>query len=123
MRTPIFEITKSAKFDAAHFLRAGPEHERYRRMHGHSFTVEASVRGTASAATGWVADLGALETALGDVAAGLDHRLLNEIEGLEQPTLERLCVHFAEALKARLPGLSRVTVARPSSGESCTFNL
>ena len=45
MTAPIFEITKAATFDAAHFLPQGPETSPYRRLHGHSFRVEATVCG------------------------------------------------------------------------------
>ena len=123
MSQDIFEITKGASFDAAHFLPVGPEAHRYRRMHGHSFRVEATLRGTADASDGWVADLGELEAALAGVASALDHTVLNEQAGLENPTLERLCLHFAEKLKPAFPGLSRIVVTRPSVGESCALAL
>ncbi len=121
MSDSVFEITQGASFDAAHFLPVGPEAHRYRRMHGHSFRVEATLRGTADARDGWVADLGELETALGAAAAALDHRVLNEQPGLDNPTLERLCLYFAEQLKPAFPTLSRIVVARPSVGESCAL--
>ena len=117
-----FEITKAAYFDAAHYIEQGPCDHRYRRLHGHSFKVEASVKGPMSAA-GWVADLDGLDAALKAVAAELDHGLLNEKPGLEVPTLERLCVYFAERLKTRFPGLSRVVLSRPTIGESCALTL
>ncbi len=123
MSQDVFEITKAASFDAAHHLPVGPDAHRYRRMHGHSFRVEATVRGTCDAKDAWVADLGELEKALGAVAAGLDHSVLNEQPGLETPTLERLCLYFAERLKADFPGLCRIVVARPSVGESCALAL
>src|SRR5215212_5878470 len=123
MTTPIFEITKAAAFDAAHFLPAGPEQSQYRRMHGHSFRVEATVRGTEQAPVGWVEDLAELDGALKAVAAELDHGLLNEKPGLESPTLEHLCLYFAERLKPRFPSLSRVVVSRPTVGESCAISL
>lgn len=119
--TPLFEITKSATFDAAHHMNHGPADSPYRRMHGHSFRVEATVRGPAQPQTGWVEDFANLGEALGVIAGELDHRLLNEQPGLETPTLERLCVHFAERLKPRFPGLSRVTLSRPSIGETCSM--
>lgn len=117
-----FEITKAAYFDAAHYIEQGPSDHRYRRLHGHSFKVEASVKGPMSTA-GWVADLDGLDAALKAVAAELDHGLLNEKPGLEVPTLERLCVYFAERLKTRFPGLSRVVLSRPTIGESCALTL
>jgi 6-pyruvoyltetrahydropterin/6-carboxytetrahydropterin synthase len=123
MTDDLFEITKAASFDAAHHLPVGPEAHRYRRMHGHSFRVEATVRGKADTKDAWVADLGELEKALGAIAAGLDHSVLNEQPGLETPTLERLCLYFAGRLKGDFPGLCRIVVARPSVGESCALAL
>src|SRR6185312_7886086 len=84
MSQDVFEITKAASFDAAHYLPVGPDEHRYRRMHGHSFRVEATLRGIADAKDAWVADLGELEQALGAAAAGLDHSVLNEQPGLER---------------------------------------
>ena len=122
MSSAIFEITKAATFDAAHHLPAGPQAP-YTRLHGHSFRVEATVRGEAQGQVGWVADLGDLDRALKAVAAELDHGLLNEKPGLESPTLEHICLYFAERLKADFPGLSRVVVSRPTINESCALVL
>ena len=72
---------------------------------------------------GWVDDLGALDATLKQVAGELDHGLLNDLPGLESPTLEALCVYFAERLKPRFPGLSRIAVSRPSIGETCAMEV
>lgn len=124
MSNPVFEITKAAAFDAAHRLPdAGPEGSRNARLHGHSFRVEATLRGPATAPVGWVEDLGALEAALRTVAGDLDHGLLNDMPGLTSPTLEALCLYFAGRLRHRFPGLCRVAVSRPTNGESCALSL
>jgi 6-pyruvoyltetrahydropterin/6-carboxytetrahydropterin synthase len=123
MSEPIFEITKAAAFDAAHYLEEGPADHRYRRLHGHSFKVEASVRGAMAAGHDWVADLGELDAALKAMAEELDHGLLNDKPGLATPTLERLCLHFAVKLKPQFPGLSKVVVSRPTIGERCELSL
>jgi len=117
------EIVKAFQFDAAHFMPAMEEGHRYRRPHGHSFRVEVAISGSPDPDHGWVADFGEVAAALDDVRAQLDHALLNEIEGLERPTLEALCVWIAAKLEGRFPGLSRVTVERPSVGEACTHRL
>ncbi|MBI1200323.1 MAG: 6-pyruvoyl tetrahydrobiopterin synthase [Phenylobacterium sp.] len=122
MTTPIFEITKAATFDAAHYITEGPEHRPYTNLHGHSFRVEATVRGEAQP-VGWVADLADLDSALKSVAGELDHGLLNDKPGLERPTLEHICLYFAERLRPTFPGLSRVVVSRPTIGESCALSL
>jgi 6-pyruvoyltetrahydropterin/6-carboxytetrahydropterin synthase len=124
MTDPVFEITKAAAFDAAHRLPAGgPEGSPNTRLHGHSFRVEATLRGPAKPPVGWVADLGALDTALKEIAGELDHGLLNDLPGLESPTLEALCLHFADRLKPTFPALCRIAVSRPSIGESCALEL
>ena len=123
MSPPVFEITKSATFDAAHYFAEGPEHRPYSNMHGHSFRVEATVRGETQEPVGWVADLADLDAALKAVAAELDHGVLNDKPGLERPTLEHICLYFAERLKAPFPGLSRIVVSRPTIGESCALQL
>jgi len=123
MTAPVFEITKAAAFDAAHRLADHPEGAPYSRLHGHSFRVEATVRGAAMGPVGWVDDLGALDAALKDVAGGLDHGLLNDVPGLESPTLEALCLYFAGRLTERFPGLCRIVVSRPSVGESCALAI
>src|SRR5213083_2495680 len=113
MPKPVFEITKAASFDAAPRLpQGGPDGSPYTRVHGHSFRVEASVRGAEQAPVGWVADLASLDAALKAAAAELDHTLLNEHPGLESPTLEHLCLYFADRLKPQFPGLSRIVVSR-----------
>lgn len=119
----LFEISKAATFDAAHYLDEGPADSRYRRLHGHSFRVEATLRGEADGPSGWVADLAALDAALRAVAGELDHGLLNDKPGLETPTLEKLCLYFAERLKGPFPSLARLTVSRPTLGETCVLDL
>lgn len=123
MTQPVFEITKAATFDAAHYFSDGPEHRPYANLHGHSFKVEATVRGVQQEPVGWVADLADLDAELKSVAAQLDHGLLNEKPGLDRPTLEHLCLYFAERLKVRFPGLSKIVVSRPTISESCSLSL
>jgi len=124
MTQPVFEITKAATFDAAHHFPNEPEGSIYRRIHGHSFTVEATVRSQVlDEAHGWVADLGALDRALKAAAAELDHGMLNEKPGLERPSLENLCLWFANRLRPEWPGLCRIQVARPTINERCVLTL
>ena len=100
-----------------------PEGHPYRNLHGHSFRLEAAVKGTVKPGEEWVEDFSKLTAALNEVAGKLDHRLLNEIDGLSVPTLERICLWAARELKKNLPGLSHVTLARPSLNEACTLKV
>jgi 6-pyruvoyltetrahydropterin/6-carboxytetrahydropterin synthase len=119
----VFEITRAVTFEAAHFMDGKPEGHPYRNVHGHSFRLEVAVRGQVKPGEEWVEDFSRLTDALNSTAAKLDHRLLNEIDGLSVPTLERICLWVARDLKVSLPGLSRVTISRPSLNETCTLDL
>ncbi len=119
----VFEITKAVSFEAAHYMDGKPEGHPYRNVHGHSFVLEATVAGTVQPGAEWVQDFSDLAAILSKTAERLDHRLLNEIEGLEVPTLERIAVWVANDLKPNLPGLKRVTLARPSLNERCVLVL
>lgn len=116
-------IVKSVQFDAAHFLDHDPEARPYARLHGHSFTMEVEIEGAPDKEAGWVVDFGDVAEALEEIRDALDHRLLNEVEGLERPTLENICQWAASKLKGKFPGLRSVRVSRPSIGESCVYDL
>ncbi len=117
----VFEITKAVSFEAAHFMDTQPEGHPYRNVHGHSFRLEVTVAGKVQPGQEWVEDFADLTAVLQATAEKLDHRLLNEIEGLEVPTLERICLWVAADLKPKLPGLKTVAIARPSLDERCVL--
>lgn len=117
----IFEITKAVTFEAAHYMGGKPEGHPYRNVHGHSFRLEATVAGTVKPGEEWVQDFSDLTAILNATANKLDHRLLNEIDGLSVPTLERIALWAANDLKAKLPGLKQVALARPSLDERCVL--
>lgn len=115
----VFEISEAAFFEAAHYMGGKPEGHPYRAIHGHSFRIDATVAGVVQPGEQWVEDFSHLKAVLEATAAKLDHRLLNEIEGLEVPTLERICLWAAADLKDALPGLARIAVSRPSLNQRC----
>ncbi|GJL95451.1 MAG: 6-carboxy-5,6,7,8-tetrahydropterin synthase [Hyphococcus sp.] len=116
-------IVKSINFDAAHYLDHDPDARPYARLHGHSFTMDVEIEGAPDADTGWVVDFGDVADALEEVREALDHRLLNEVEGLERPTLENICQWAAARLKPNFSGLKQVRVSRPSNGEMCIYDV
>ena len=90
----IVNLTKSFRFEAAHWLPTFPDGHKCRRMHGHSFRVDVVVRGQVPDDTGYLIDYGQIAAAVEPVRARLDHYLLNEIEGLENPTAEVIAAWF-----------------------------
>jgi 6-pyruvoyltetrahydropterin/6-carboxytetrahydropterin synthase len=95
----------------------------YAQLHGHSFQVAAFFRGELDPRTGWIADFAALDAAIRPVRDLLDHHYLNEIEGLEHPTLEAISRWIFEQLCRESTLLHRVTVRRGSCGEGCSYEL
>lgn len=114
-------IYKEFHFEAAHFLPSAPPGHANARVHGHSFRVRVTVDGEPDAETGLVMHLEDLESALENAREALDHRLLNEVEGLAAPTLERVTVWLWDRLHNRLPGLAEIEVARDSCHEGCLY--
>lgn len=116
------QIFKSFTFDAAHHLAdnvsAG---HKYARLHGHSFDVEMTFEGTPDAQTGWIRDFAEIDAMLGTLRDQLDHNYLNDIEGLERPTLERVAIWLWERTKPTLPELVEVRITRGSCREGCIY--
>ncbi|WBB97034.1 6-carboxytetrahydropterin synthase QueD [Solwaraspora sp. WMMA2080] len=108
------EIFREFTFEAAHRLPYVPEGHKCARLHGHSYRITVHVSGQVGAQTGWVIDFGDLKQAFAPVREQLDHRYLNEIAGLENPTSEVLARWIWQRLVGQLP-LSAVTVR-----ETCT---
>jgi 6-pyruvoyltetrahydropterin/6-carboxytetrahydropterin synthase len=115
----MIELTQEFGFDAAHYLNAGAAENR--RLHGHSFYVEVTLRGEPDPRTGFLRDLGEVKAVLDALREELDHRLLNEVEGLGTPTLENLVRYIFCRAKAALPEVVRVKLRRPSYGQSCVY--
>ena len=97
-------------FEAAHRLPNVPPDHKCARLHGHSFHVRVTVTGPVDQKLGWVIDFADVKAAFAPLHAALDHRYLNEIEGLENPTSEVLAVWLWERLKPQLLMLSAVEV-------------
>ncbi len=115
------QIFKKFRFEAAHFLPHLPEDHKCRRMHGHSFEAEIYVGGPMDERLGWVIDFADVAQAFKPLEEKLDHRLLNEVEGLENPTSENLARWFWEHLETPLPGLCRVVV-RETCNAGCIYD-
>ncbi len=111
------EITKDFSFEAAHYFEHEQKDHPFRRLHGHSFSGSLTLKGDMQDKTGWVHNFWDLEKHIKEVVDRLDHHLLNEVEGLEQPSLENIALWVFEHISKRLPKLERVEIRRPSCGE------
>ena len=103
-------LTKDYSFEAAQTLPNVPAGHKCRRMHGHSFKLEVSVEGEVDPVTGWLYDHAQISKAMNPLLELLDHSYLNEIVGLENPTIENMCSWFWERLAPLLPGLAEIVI-------------
>jgi len=103
------EIVRVFRFEAAQFLPHVPKGHGCGRMHGHSYAVDVHVAGD-TGAEGWVIDFSVIEGAFDPIARALDHRVLNEIDGLANPTAECVAAWIWRCLLPSLPALVQVVV-------------
>lgn len=109
------EIFTEFRFEAAHRLPNVADGHKCARLHGHSFVAEVHVVGDVGDRSGWVMDFADIRAACEPVRLALDHRYLNEIDGLDNPTSEIVARWIWDHLVSALPGLDAVVVR-----ETCT---
>ncbi|MGL1901680.1 MAG: 6-carboxytetrahydropterin synthase QueD [Fibrobacterales bacterium] len=103
-------IAKSFTFDAAHFLPNVPDGHKCKNLHGHTYKVEIELDGPVDSVTGFVMDFGDLKTVVKPLIDLLDHRFLNDIEGLENSTAENLSIWLWNKLEDDLPLLHCISI-------------
>jgi 6-pyruvoyltetrahydropterin/6-carboxytetrahydropterin synthase len=114
------ELAREYRFEAAHRLPRLPPAHRCHRLHGHSFRIEVVLEGEVDEQTGFHLDFGEVDVVLQPVIERLDHRYLNEVEGLENPTSEILAAWLWRQIAPGLPSLRAVTVAETCDSR-CTY--
>ncbi len=114
------ELRKTFQFEAAHRLPHLPRAHKCRRLHGHSFRVELVVAGECDRRLGWLIDYADLSQAFQPLWKRLDHRYLNAIPGLANPTSEMLARWIWRRLKPRLPLLTELVVAE-TCNSACVY--
>jgi 6-pyruvoyltetrahydropterin/6-carboxytetrahydropterin synthase len=116
----IVELKKEFRFEAAHRLPRVPPGHKCARVHGHSYKVELHAEGKVDPESGWLVDYAVLDDAWAGLYARLDHRMLNDIAGLENSTCEVLAAYIWDAVRPAVPVLSAVTVWETPDA-SCTY--
>jgi 6-pyruvoyltetrahydropterin/6-carboxytetrahydropterin synthase len=104
------ELFAEFAFEAAHRLPHVPADHPCARLHGHSYQLRIAVVGTVDPETGWVTDFATIASVVEPLRQRLDHRCLNDIAGLENPTSERLAQWLWAGLRGALPLLRSVEV-------------
>jgi 6-pyruvoyltetrahydropterin/6-carboxytetrahydropterin synthase len=89
-------------------------------MHGHSFKVEVSVEGEVDPQTGWICDHAEISAAMKPLLERLDHSYLNEIPGLDNPTIEVMAAWFWQQLAPKCSGLCEIVIHETPSAR-CVY--
>ncbi len=110
-------IYKEFTFDSAHYLPLVSAGHKCGQLHGHTYRLTVFVSGPVQPESGWVMDYHELKKAVEPVISRLDHRLLNEVPGLENPTSEVLAAWLWDQIRPRLPLVDRIELKEtPGSG-------
>lgn len=103
-------LSKDFIIEAAQRLTRVPEGHKCARLHGHTFTIEISVEGEVNPETGWLYDHAEISAAMRPIVEQLDHSYLNDVPGLENPTIEVMAAWLWERLAPQLSGLAEIVI-------------
>ena len=94
-------IGKVYRFEAAHRLPFVPDTHKCSRVHGHNYRVILEIAG-GIASNGFCngLDFFDLDATMRTILEKVDHRFLNDVLGLENPTAELIAVWFRRELAA-----------------------
>lgn len=111
------KIFKQFTFDSAHYLPNVPPGHKCREIHGHTYRLVVYIEGELDKNVGWVMDFADLKRVVDPVVKSIDHQLLNNIAGLENPTCEMIAIWLWNKIKPQVPALIRVELHEtPTSG-------
>lgn len=111
------EIYKEFAFDSAHFLPNVPDGHKCKNMHGHTYRLKVFVKGIPNPEYGWIMDFKELKDIVANIIDQLDHKLINDIPGLENPTAEHITLWIWNKIKPLLPILSKIELYEtPTTG-------
>tara|TARA_B100000989_G_C19531540_1_gene470249 strand:- start:5761 stop:6072 length:312 start_codon:yes stop_codon:yes gene_type:complete len=100
--------------------RYGKDHS-YGNIHGHSYEITICIIGDKIPSKGWVMDFKEIDLIMEPLIKKIDHKLLNEVKGLENPTSENIAIWFWKKIKKKIPNLKEIQINRPRVG-GCTYS-
>lgn len=90
-------VTRRYHFESAHWLPNVAIDHKCHRMHGHNYEVEITIAGPVMA-TGFLIDFFDLDKIVEPLIRQIDHRTLNDVSGLENPTAELIAAWFMRSV-------------------------
>lgn len=115
-----YELKQHFHVESARFLPNLPKNHPCSSMHGHSFKIILRLIGDLDPKIGWVMDYHEISKAMEPLLQQIDHKVLNDVSGLENPTSELLAKWIYEKALIHIPLLKTVTIMETTSTE-CTY--
>ena len=110
-------IFKEFTFDSAHALPNVPDGHKCKHVHGHTYHLKVFIEGELDTRLGWVMDFAEVKKAIKPVIDIVDHKYLNDIEGLENPTCEIIATWLWDKIKTKISLLKKIELHEtPTSG-------
>lgn len=105
--------------DCSHWLPNVPDGHKCGRMHGHRYEIRLEIGGDVDPVAGWIIDYAEVKEVFDPIIMGLDHRCLNDIQGLENPTCENIVLYLQRSLRHESLRVSAIEIretARAGAG-------
>jgi len=112
-----FELKQHFQIESARFLPNLDKNHPCSNMHGHSFKIILSITGPLLPEFGWVIDYHEITKVMSPILTLLDHKVLNDVPGLLNPTSEHLAKWLFENIKEKIPQLKSVNISETSNTE------
>ncbi len=115
-----YELKQHFQIESARFLPNLPKNHPCAKVHGHSFKIILKLVGPLDPEIGWVIDYHKISELMKPLLTRLDHQMLNEVEGLENPTSELLAKWIFDRMIKDIPLLKNVSIMETQFTE-CTY--
>lgn len=117
-----YELKQHFHIESARFLPNLPKNHPCSTMHGHSFKIILKLVGVLDPQIGWVMDYHEITKIMNPLLQQLDHKVLNEVVGLDNPTSELLAKWLYEKALPFIPMLKTITIMETPYTE-CTYPI
>ena len=108
-------VYKKFNIESARSIPNLPKTHPCHHIHGHSFKIIISVKGPVNKQNGFVTDFQDIDDAFSPFKKELDHSYLNDIEGLQNPTSENICIWIWDKIQSSLPNIYKIEIKETDS--------
>ena len=105
-------VYRTFRVHASRFLPNLPDNHICKSMHGHTFNITVSVSGNIKTEEGFIMDFFEIDKIFNKhIHSKIDHKILNDVSDLNNPTSEYLAIWIWNNLLEHIPSLYRIKVS------------